>query len=70
MSDNPVGTVRTMLNALLEETEDSEVHFKLRTSLQLLEVIEEQSDAGRQALENADLDEDVRRNLQELGYLD
>jgi hypothetical protein len=69
MSETPIETTQTMLESLLEETEDSEVHFKLRTALQLLDIAEEQYDAGREALAECDLDQDTRDDLEELGYL-
>lgn len=69
MSETPIETTQTMLESLVEETDDSEVHFKLRTALQLLDIAEEQYDAGRRALAEVELDQDTRENLEELGYL-
>jgi hypothetical protein len=69
MSETPIETTQTMLESLVEETDDSEVHFKLRTAMQLLDIAEEQYDAGRRALAEVELDQDTRENLEELGYL-
>ncbi|GGN06941.1 hypothetical protein [Halarchaeum nitratireducens] len=70
MTDDPIETIRTILESLLEETDDPDVHYKLRTSLQLLTILEERDAAGRDALEDADLDSDVVERLERLGYID
>ncbi|GGL27629.1 hypothetical protein EFA46_002255 [Halarchaeum sp. CBA1220] len=70
MTDTPIETIRTMLESLLEETDDPDVHYKLRTSLQLLTILEERDAAGRDALEHTDLDPEVAERLERLGYID
>lgn len=70
MAETVVDTTRSLLEGVLTETDDAEVHFKLRTALQLLDVVEAQHDAAREALAHADLEESVRTDLRELGYLD
>lgn len=67
MSDETIETVKTMLATLLEETEDSEVHYKLRTALQLLEIHEDELD---RLSEVAEQDSEVEERLRNLGYLD
>ena len=70
MPENHVETVRTMLESVLAETTDPELRFKLRTALQLLVLIEDRHDGARAALEDAELDRELRENLRDLGYLD
>lgn len=70
MSRTPVDTIETMLESVLEDSDDSEACFKLRTSLQLLSVIRAQENVVKQALADCEMDEELRQRLQELGYLD
>lgn len=67
--DSPLETAQTILESTLEGTDDEDLRFKLRTSLQLLEVVEWKYEETEETLEEADLDESVKSNLQELGYL-
>jgi len=69
MSDTPAGTIETLLEGVLEETSDANVHFKLRTALQLLSVIQEREQMTEDLLEESEIDGEVRQRLQELGYL-
>lgn len=70
MTETAIDIIETMLESALEDTDDSNIRFKLRTALQLLVVIEEQQEAGREALKDVEIQDDVRENLRELGYLD
>lgn len=70
MTTSTIETIETLLESVLDSTEGSEVHFKLRTALSLLTVVKERDDVAREALETAELDEEVRNSLMELGYLD
>ncbi len=70
MSQTPVEAVDTMLASVQEEVADSDIRFKLRTARQLLRVIQEQQEAGRDALALDELDESTRENLERLGYLE
>jgi hypothetical protein len=67
MSETTLDTIRTVLESLLEEADDSEVRYKLRTALQLLEV--HRNDLTH-IDEVADSDEELTERLRELGYLD
>ncbi|MGM0590411.1 MAG: hypothetical protein ACQETI_02065 [Halobacteriota archaeon] len=69
MSETTIDTIRTVLESVLRETEDAEIHFKLRTALQLLAVIDDREKVAREALKDSELDEDLRQQLRELGYL-
>jgi hypothetical protein len=59
-----------LIEGVLQETNDDEHRFKLKTALQLLEMIEEQHETADRALADSELDEQTRENLQELGYLE
>lgn len=62
--------VEELIDGVLQETDDSEHRFKLRTALQLLEMIQEQHEVADQALADSELDETTRENLEGLGYLE
>jgi hypothetical protein len=66
MSGDPTETMRQLLESALDESDDSEVHYKLRTALQLLDYQEDQIDRLTDA---ADADADLEKRLQDLGYL-
>lgn len=70
MSKSPIDTIDTLLENAIKETEDTEVNFKLRTSCQLLDAIRNEHDKVAETLEGAELDDDLRNQLQELGYIE
>lgn len=70
MSKTTVETTRRLLDSALEEVDDPDVSFKIRSALQLLVLIEERTDEAKKTLEEADIDEKTRESLHELGYLD
>ena len=70
MGKRTAETIETMLASVQEEIDDPELSFKLRTARQLVILLEEQYEAGREALAEADLDRETLENLRELGYLD
>ncbi|MGM0605242.1 MAG: hypothetical protein ACQETB_06180 [Halobacteriota archaeon] len=67
MSNETIETIRGLLEAALAETDDTDVSFKLRTALQLLDA---QENDVKQLQEVADDDADLRQRLIDLGYLD
>ncbi len=67
MSDRTLDTIETLLESLLEETDDADVHYKLRTALQLLDVHRaDLTDLD----EVADEDTELQERLRNLGYVD
>ncbi|MFB6130943.1 MAG: hypothetical protein ABEJ28_08995 [Salinigranum sp.] len=70
MSETTIETIRGMVESALAETDDSEVAFKLRTALQLLMAVEEQYLETRDVLTEAEIEDDLRATLRELGYLE
>ena len=70
VAETTTDTMAALLESALERTEDSEVHFKLRTALQLVDVLEAQHEQARETLEEADIDSELRERLRELGYVE
>ena len=66
MSENPLETVQTLLESVIEETDDAEVHYKLRSALQILEASKEEVSTLKEAV--ADHPE-LEDRLSDLGYL-
>lgn len=69
MGNTTIERAITLLEDVLVGTEDEDQRFKLRTALQLLEVIENRHDAASEVLADTDIDAETRENLQQLGYL-
>ena len=67
MSDETIEKLRTILEWVLENTDDDEIHYKLRTALQLVEVQRSDVDSLSRAVEN---DEDLEQRLRQLGYIE
>lgn len=63
-------TIETLLDSTLDETEDPDVNYKLRTALQLLDVVRNQQASVADSLADADMDDDLRGQLRDLGYLE
>jgi hypothetical protein len=70
MTTTTIGRVIELTETVLQDTDNDEYKFKLRTAIQLLEIIQERHDAASDVLADCDLDEQVQANLQELGYLE
>ena len=70
MGKVPCDTVQTMLASVQEEVDDSELIFKLRTARQLVMACEENMNTLEEAVAEAELDEETREKLRQLGYLD
>lgn len=65
-----IETIGLLLEGALEETDDPEVNYKLRAALQLLVVVEEDRAGVHEVLEYADIGDETRRELRELGYIE
>lgn len=70
MPEATTDTIARLLENTIEETEDSEVHYKLRTALQLLDVVEKREERAIDLLTHEEFDDELRGRLEELGYLD
>ena len=70
MGEPLAGEIDEMLESVQEEVDDADLAFKLRTARQLLVVYDERLRKYREALDEADLEEETLENLRQLGYLD
>jgi hypothetical protein len=68
MAETTIGTIEELLESAKSETTDSQTALKLRIALELLEAVEGRHIAGREGVEDAMIDEEVREHLRELGY--
>ena len=66
MGDETLDTIGALLESLLDETDDADASYKLRTALQLLELHRDNINRLRDA---AETDGNLRERLRELGYL-
>lgn len=65
MSRDTLSTVRELLTTVLDETDDAELHYKLRTAIQLLDV----HCQDLTSIDDVDDDDELRERLEDLGYL-
>ena len=70
MAETPLETADEILAGVIDETTDSDVRYKLRRARQLLEVVDMRLDEIDAALDNGELDAELRADLRELGYLE
>lgn len=68
--DTPLIQIKKLVTAAIEEPDPSEARFKLRTASQLLDVVQEHTEDLSETLENSDLDDDLEKRLQDLGYIE
>ncbi|ELZ97003.1 hypothetical protein C440_04478 [Haloferax mucosum ATCC BAA-1512] len=71
MNGATIDNIETLLEGVLEETEDSEVHFKIRTALQFLSALRVQHQDDLEIVEDdEEIETDVFENLREMGYIE
>lgn len=58
-----------LTGGVLEDTDNDEFNFRLRTAIQLLQIIEEQHSTASDILKDCNLDEQTQEHLEALGYL-
>ena len=63
-------TIESLLQSAIERTDDEEVHYKLRTAMQLLDVVRVRNEQLSDTLSAVELDGDLEARLEELGYLE
>jgi hypothetical protein len=69
MSKATIDNTKSVLHSVLEEVDDSEQKFKIRTALQFLEVLQQQEDEVVEIFEeDCHGDYEVFSHLRELGY--
>ena len=69
MGNSVCETADTMLASVQEEIEDDDLIFKLRTARQLIVACKDEHVKYQQALKSADIDDETKTRLEELGYL-
>ena len=70
MTQETSETIRTLLESVIERTDDEEIHYKIRTALQLLDVVRVRNEQVSETLSAVELDEDLETRLEDLGYLE
>jgi len=68
MDETTLETIHNLLEGALEEVDDTEARYKIKSAQQLLHVLQQRHDSVDVALEDVS-DEDVIDNLRDLGYL-
>mgnify|MGYP000029457401 CR=1 FL=1 len=63
-----LGKVNELLENAVDDVDDPEVRFELRSAQQLLPVVQQRHDDLGQAIEDAGSDKDVLDSLRSLGY--
>ncbi|MFB6250697.1 MAG: hypothetical protein ABEI27_03250 [Halobellus sp.] len=62
-------TIATLPESSIAATDDAEVDYKLRTALQLLDVVETREERAIDRLADGTFDDDLRERRGDLGYL-
>ncbi|MFW6458843.1 MAG: hypothetical protein ACOCY6_05490 [Halodesulfurarchaeum sp.] len=73
MGESSLGTIRGLLEESIEECENDECNFRIRTALQLLEAVEAELRAEEltpDLLETLAEDDDLEERLRDAGVLD
>ncbi|MFC6875317.1 hypothetical protein [Halobellus marinus] len=70
MGETTYETIDTLVESVQEDVADPDLVFKLRTARQLLLLLQEREDAGRQVLDEVEIGADTRERLERLGYLE
>ena len=69
MHDSSLDTIQQLVNGAIEEEDDSEINFRLRTASQLVDAVERHEENLSETLDNASLDHEVEDKLSEMGYI-
>jgi len=65
----PLDTATALIDSVPDQTEGEDVHYKLRTALQLPVVASDDHDRAVETLSEADLDDELRERFRELGSI-
>lgn len=68
MAETTLATMDELLEGALDDVDDPEVRYKLRSARQLLQVVQQRQDIIDEAIDTAIEDEAVLQNLRDLGY--
>ncbi len=70
MGETVCETIDALLGSVEAAVEDQELVYRLRTARQLAIVCDHQNQTLAQAVDDADVDRDVRDTLRKFGYLE
>jgi hypothetical protein len=70
MVESTFETMEKLLDGALEEVDNPEVRYKLRSVQQLLRAVQQRHEDLDEALDETVGDEDILTNLRDLGYLE
>jgi predicted solute-binding protein len=70
MERTTLETIDELLQGAVEDTEDSEVNYRLRTARQLLEVIRMEYEEIDDIIAESEVDDEVLADLRDLGYIE
>jgi hypothetical protein len=71
MGQTTLDTIDELLEGVIDETDDSEIHYKLRKARQLVEVVKQRHrDLADEGITNEVDDEEILNDLRDLGYIE
>ncbi|WP_311174175.1 hypothetical protein [Halobellus ordinarius] len=70
MSENPLSTIKQLVDSATEETDNGEIRFKIRTASQLIDAVQYHNEDLLEKIEDADLDNELEKQLRDMGYLE
>jgi DNA-directed RNA polymerase specialized sigma54-like protein len=70
MAETTLGTIDELLEGALEDADDSEMRYKLKSARQLVQVLQQRQDSLGEAVHDAVDDEEIMSSLRDLGYID
>jgi hypothetical protein len=69
MAETTLGTIDELLDGALDDIDDPEVRYKVKSAQQLLKVVQQRHDDLEEVVGDVIDDEDMINNLRDLGYL-
>jgi len=70
MGETTLETIDELLKGSIEETDDADISYKLRSARQLIDVVRMRHEEVDETIEEVQLDEEILENLRELGYVE
>jgi hypothetical protein len=70
MGKTTLSTIDELLESALDETDDSDVRYKLRNARQLIQIVEQRHKDLDETLTDAVDDEEILDSLRDLGYVE
>lgn len=70
MAENMLDTLDELLEGVMNDVDDSDSRYKIRSARQLVEAIKQYNLDFQEATEDTVDDEEILENLRELGYID